>query len=76
MGSYVTKERRDTTRRAELVRWIAQEIVQNADIQVTAELVAQWVHVPITAANRIIQHLVDAGLLKPLGGGVWVRARD
>jgi hypothetical protein len=69
-------ERRDTTRRAELVRWIAREIVRNPGVRVTAELVAVWVHVPVAAADRIVRHLVDAGLLREIDEGVWVRAEE
>lgn len=69
-------ERRDTTRRAELVRWIAREIVQNPGIQITTELIAQWMHIPSAAADRIVRHLVDAGLLKEERTGVWTRAED
>ena len=69
-------ERRDTTRRAELVRWIAREIVQNPGTQVTTELIAQWMQIPAAAADRIVRHLVDAGLLREVGAGVWSRVED
>ena len=69
-------ERRDTTRRAELVRWIAREIVQNPGIQITTELIAQWMQIPVAAAGRIVRHLADAGLLKEDGAGVWTRVEE
>jgi hypothetical protein len=69
-------ERRDTTRRAELVRWIAAEIVRNPGVRITVELVAEWVQIPCTAADRIIHHLSDAGLLQEIAAGVWIRVED
>ena len=68
-----TVERRDLARRAELVRWVVREIVQNHGIQVTTELVEHWLHVSNDAAQRIVERLVEAGLLREVRRGVYAR---
>jgi hypothetical protein len=66
-------ERRDIARRAELVRWVVTEIVQNPGIQVTTGLLEQWLQVSTDAAQRIVDRLVEAGLLREVHRGVWAR---
>ena len=69
-------ERRDITRRAELVRWIVSEIVQSPGIQVTTSTLEQWLHISADAAKRILDRLVEAGLLRESRSGVWTRTGD
>jgi Mn-dependent DtxR family transcriptional regulator len=68
---YNGMERRDLARRAELVRWVVTEIVQNPGIQITTAALAEWLHVSIDAAQRIVDHLADAGLVREIRRGVW-----
>jgi Mn-dependent DtxR family transcriptional regulator len=69
-------ERRDLSRRAELVRWVVNEIVQNPGVKVTTAMIEQWLHVSADVAYRIVQRLVEAGLLREIQRGVWVRRID
>jgi hypothetical protein len=69
-------ERRDISRRVDLVRWVVTEIVQNPGIQVTTATLAQWLQVSVDAAQRILDHLVEAGLLREVSRGVWARTTD
>ena len=68
-------ERRNTTRRAELVRSIVAGIVRNPYAVVTAESLQHWLHVSGTVADRIIQRLVSSGVLREVERGVWERSR-
>ena len=69
-------ERRDIARRAERVRWVVSEIVQNPGIQITNATLSEWLQVSTDAAQRILAHLVDAGLLREVRRGVWSRMPD
>lgn len=69
-------ERRDLARRAELVRWVVTEVVQNPGIQITTSTLAEWLQVSADGAQRIVDHLVDAGLLREIRRGVWARSPD
>ena len=69
-------ERRDITQRAELVRWVVTEIVQNPGVQVTTATLAQWLEISTDAAQRILNRLVEAGLLREVRRGVWSRAPE
>ncbi len=69
-------ERRDIARRAELVRWVVEEVVQNPGAQLTASALANWLHVSADVAQRILDHLVDAGLVREVHHGVWARTSD
>ena len=71
-----TVERRNLIQRAELVRWVVAEIVQNPGVQVTTSKVAEWLHVPGDVAERIVNRLVGAGLLREVRRGVWMRTYD
>jgi len=66
-------ERRDLEKRAELVRWVVAQIVQNPGVQVTTDTMSQWLQVRDEVAERIVDHLVDAGLLREVRRGVWMR---
>jgi hypothetical protein len=67
-------DRRDTTRRAELVRSIVAGIVRNPYAVVTSESLQQWLHVSKTVAQRIIDRLVSSGVLREVEHGVWARS--
>ena len=69
-------ERRDISRRADLVRWVVNEIVQNPGIQVTTATLAQWLQISVDAAQRIVDHLVEAGVLREVSSGVWSRTAE
>lgn len=69
-------ERRDIARRAELVRWVVSEIVQNPGIQITTAMLAQWLQVSSDVAQRILDRLVEAGLLSESHSGVWTRTSE
>lgn len=65
--------RRDTTRRAEVVRTVLEEIVHRGAPFVTVEGLRDSLHVSPEAATRIVDRLVSAGLLTEAGQGVWTR---
>ncbi len=69
-------ERRDIDRRAELVRWVVTEIVQNPDADITVVKVSGWLHVTVPVAERIVNCLVAAGLLHEIRPGIWTRTRE
>ena len=66
-------ERRDLEKRAELVRWVVTQIVQNPGVQVTTDTMSKWLQVRGEVAERIVDHLVEAGLLREVRRGVWTR---
>ena len=67
-------DRRDTTRRAELVRSIVAGVVRNPYAVVTIESLADWLHISGGVAERILNRLVSSGLLREVRAGVWARA--
>jgi hypothetical protein len=69
-------ERRDLEKRAELVRWVVAQIVQNPGVQVTTDTMSKWLDVRDEVAERIVDHLVEAGLLREIRRGVWMRTPD
>jgi hypothetical protein len=69
----VDLNRRDTTRRAEVVRTVLEEIVHGGAPFVTVEALRDSLQVSSEAANRIVERLVSAGLLVEAGQGVWTR---
>ena len=66
-------DRRDTARRAEVVRSVLEEIVHNSVPFITVETISKSLHVSSDAAGRIIERLVSAGLLIETREGIWVR---
>jgi hypothetical protein len=73
---YEGMDRRDTTRRAELVRSIVSGIVQNPYAVVTLESLQQWLHIPGTVAQRILNRLASSGLIREISHGVWARSPE
>jgi hypothetical protein len=69
-------ERRDIEKRAELVRWVVTQIVQNPGVQVTTNMMSEWLQVQENVAERIVDHLVEAGLLREVRRGVWMRTTE
>ena len=65
--------RRDTTRRAEVVRTVLEEIVHGGVPFVTIDGLRDALQVTPDAATRILERLVSAGLLTQAGQGVWTR---
>jgi hypothetical protein len=65
-------DRRDTARRAELIRTVLSEIVHNPTPVITVSLVQDALQVSAEAATRILDRLVSAGLLEARHG-VWIR---
>jgi len=69
-------DRRDTTRRAELVRSIVAGIVRNPYAVVTRESLQHWLHIPRAVADRLIERLVSSGLIREVAAGVWTRSSE
>jgi len=69
-------ERRDIEKRAELVRWVVTQIVQNPGVQITTDTMSTWLEVQGDVAERIVDHLVEAGLLREIRQGVWMRTTE
>ncbi|HEY1302426.1 MAG TPA: hypothetical protein VGF24_02685 [Vicinamibacterales bacterium] len=66
-------DRRDTVRRAEVVRTVLEQIVHNSVPFITIETVTKSLHISTEAATRIIQRLVSAGILVEARDGIWIR---
>jgi predicted transcriptional regulator len=69
----VEADRRDTARRAEVVRTVLEEIVHNSVPFITIESITKSLHVSTEAATRIIERLVSAGILIETRQGIWIR---
>jgi hypothetical protein len=69
----VELNRRDTTRRAEVVRTVLEEIVHGGSPFVTIDGLRDSLQVSSEAATRIVERLVSAGVLVSAGQGVWTR---
>jgi hypothetical protein len=69
----VEVNRRDTTRRAEVVRTVLEEIVHSGVPVITIDGLRDALHVSPEAATRIVERLVSAGLLVEVRSGVWTR---
>jgi predicted transcriptional regulator len=67
-------DRRDTARRAELVRSVVAGVVRNPYAVITRDSLAHWLDVPRGVAERILARLVSAGLIREVEAGVWTRA--
>jgi len=69
----VEADRRDTVRRAEVIRTVLEEIVHNSVPFITIETITKSLHVSTEAATRIIERLVSAGILIETRTGIWIR---
>lgn len=65
--------RRDTTRRAQIVRTVLDEIVHGASPVITIESLRSALGISPETAERIVDRLVSAGVLAKARTGVWVR---
>ena len=65
------KERRNVEARAALLRRIADDIIHNPSVTLTAETMRMWLGIPIDGAERILQRLAASGLLRELQKGMW-----
>ena len=70
----MAEDRRNNARRAEVVRNVLDGIVRSPSVTLTADMLQEWLHVPLDAAERILQRLVDSGLVREVRRGVWARA--
>ncbi|HEY7190110.1 MAG TPA: hypothetical protein VH436_26335 [Vicinamibacterales bacterium] len=66
-------DRRDTARRAEVVRTVLEEIVHNSVPFITIETITNSLHVSTEAATRIVERLVSAGILVETRTGIFIR---
>ena len=69
-------ERRETERRAEVVRAVVDHVVHKRDTTVTLEGLQDSLHIPPEAAGRIVSRLVSAGIVREVSYGVWCRLPD
>jgi DNA-binding MarR family transcriptional regulator len=69
----VSEDRRDTARRAEVVRSVLEEIVHNGMPVLTIRDIEDSLQVSSEAAARIVDRLVSAGLLVEAREGTWVK---
>ena len=69
-------ERRERERRAEVVKAVVEHVVHKAEGTVTLEGLRDFLHVPQDAAGRIVSSLVNAGIVREVGEGVWSRAPE
>lgn len=67
------RDRRDTARRAEVIRSVIEEIVHNGVPVLTIRDIEDSLHVSSEAAARIVDRLVSAGLLVQAREGTWVK---
>lgn len=68
-----TVDRRDTARRAEVVRSVIEEIVHSGMPVLTIRDIEDALQVSSEAAARIVERLVSAGLLVEAREGTWVK---
>ena len=66
-------DRRDTARRAEVVRSVIEEIVHNGVPVLTIRDIEDALQVSSDAAARIVERLVSAGLLVEAREGIWIK---
>ena len=69
-------ERRESGRRADVVRAVVDHVVHKPQTTVTLEGLQDVLHVPADAANRIVSSLVNAGIVKEVRDGVWIRVAE
>ena len=66
-------DRRDTAKRAEVVRSVIEEIVHSGMPVLTIRDIEDALQVSAEAAARIVERLVSAGLLVEAREGTWVK---
>jgi hypothetical protein len=70
----MAEERRNLTRRADVVQAIVTDIVQNPGATLTVQSLVGWLGIPDDAAERILHRLMASGLIREIRRGVWTRA--
>jgi len=73
LDGHAGPDRRDTTRRAQLVRAVLEVVHSEAPV-ITVDYLQASLNISPDAAARILERLVSAGLLVESSAGVWVRA--
>ena len=73
LGGTVVRNRRDTARRAEVVRSVIEEIVHNGVPVLTIRDIETSLQVSSEEAARIVERLVSAGLLVEAREGTWIK---
>lgn len=66
------RERRDLTRRAELVKQFSDAFQSEMNFVLTVPLVQEWFGIPADAAKRLLARISAAGLMRQVNG-VWIR---
>lgn len=72
----MSEERRNLSRRADVVQAVVADIVQNPGARLTVQSLEQGLGVPAEAAERILRRLMDSGLVREIQRGVWARAQS
>ena len=70
----MAEERRNLSRRADVVQAVVADIVQNPGAKLTVHSLEQELGIPADAAERILRRLMDSGLVREVGRGIWARA--
>jgi len=68
------RERRNTTRRAAVLQYVINSVLENPSVTLTKEILHQWVSVPLDGAERILERLSSSGLIREVQRGVWTPA--
>jgi hypothetical protein len=66
-------DRRNKRRREEVIRSVVDQIIHNPKARVTIHSLKEFLKLPDEGAQRIIEHLVNAGVLYEVSAGVWTR---
>jgi hypothetical protein len=69
------RERRNAARRALVLQYVINSVLENPSVTLTTDILQQWVQVPMSAAERILQRLASSGLLREVQRGVWTPAK-
>lgn len=66
------EERRNISARAAVVQRVINGVVQNPSVTLTADTLQRWLNIPLDA-QRILERLASAGLVREVKKGVWAR---
>lgn len=66
------EERRNISARAAVVQRVINGVVQNPSVTLTADTLQRWLNIPLDA-QRILERLASAGLVREVEKGVWAR---
>ena len=65
-------DRRNSRERSALVRYVLNRILENPSLTLSVHTLQQWLQLPADVSERILNRLIDAGVLRELNPGVWV----